>query len=219
MIIATVIVFQIPSWVVVWPAYTDISSVSATWSPRDSIVERFNQLGYTIAEAIVSGIYIKSLSKLLKAKSSVRQRRVMLNLIYVNVLIVALGLIEMILFWLNVNGLSYPIQTFSHLLKFRLKFVVLNQIMAVAARGIYRESFAEKRTTIPLLMMTLCGVDQSNLWVLNLLSGLKTRREDMTMLRGRIREARFMFPFQRLPTKRVIRVHPFKFPFLSNTSS
>lgn len=145
MIIATVIVFQILSWVVVWPAYADISSVSATCSPRDTIVERFNQLGYTIAKAIVSGIYIKSLPKLLKAKSSVRQRRVMLNLIYVNILVEALGLIAMIFFWLNVNRLSHPIQTFSHILKFRHKFVVLNQIMAVAVRDIYRESFAEKR--------------------------------------------------------------------------
>ena len=145
MIIATVIVLQIPSWVTVWPAYADIPRISSEWSPRDAIVERFNQLGYTIAEAIISGIYIKSLLKVLKSKSSVRQRRVMLDLIYVNVLVVASDILEMVLVWLNINGLSHPIQTFSYAVKFRLEFVVLNQLMAVAARGLYKEGFAEKR--------------------------------------------------------------------------
>ena len=145
MIIVTFVLFQIPSWVVVWPGYAAIPRITSEWSPRDAIVERFNQLGYTLAEAFNSGVYIKSLLKLLKVKSTVRQRRVMLDLIYINVLVVALDILEMVLVWLNINGLSHPIQTFSYALKFRLEFAVLNQLMVVAARGLYKESFAERR--------------------------------------------------------------------------
>ena len=145
MIIVTTIALQIPSWVTVWPAYADIPSISSVWSPRDAIVERFNQLGYTIAEAVISAIYIKSLLHLLKSKSGVRQRRVMIDLIYVNVLVIVLDLVEMVLVWLIEKGLSQPIQTFSYILKFRLEFVVLNQLMAVAARGLYREGYVERR--------------------------------------------------------------------------
>ena len=69
MIIITFVLFQVPSWVVVWPGYADIPRISSEWSPRDAIVERFNQLGYTMTEAIISGVYIKALLKLLKAKA------------------------------------------------------------------------------------------------------------------------------------------------------
>lgn len=36
-------------------------------------------------------------------------------------------------------------QTFSYAVKMKIEFVVLNQLMAVAARGVQRENFAERR--------------------------------------------------------------------------
>ncbi|KAK4690348.1 hypothetical protein P7C71_g6423, partial [Lecanoromycetidae sp. Uapishka_2] len=125
--IVALVLFQIPTWVAVWPAYADIPRVSSVWSPREAIMERFNQLGYTLAEVIISGTYIKCLLELLKTKSSVRQRRVMLDLIYVNIIVVGLDFIEIILIWLNINAIAHPIQTFSYIVKFRLEFVILNQ--------------------------------------------------------------------------------------------
>lgn len=86
-----------------------------------------------------------SLLRLLNLKSSVRQRRVMLDLIYVNVIIVLFDILVVILLYLNQVGISHPIQTFSYALKLKLEFVVLNQLMAVAARGLQRESFEERR--------------------------------------------------------------------------
>ena len=86
-----------------------------------------------------------SLLGLLNLKSSVRQRRVMLDLIYVNVIIVLFDFLVVTLLYLNRVGISHPIQTFSYALKFRLEFVVLNQLMAVAARGLQRETFEERR--------------------------------------------------------------------------
>ena len=53
--------------------------------------------------------------------------------------------------YVNRTGISHPIQTFSYALKLRLEFTVLNQLMAVAARGIARgrNNFAEKRYHYP----------------------------------------------------------------------
>ena len=101
--------------------------------------------GYTLVELILSGIYVWSLLGLLKLKSSIRQRRVMLDLIWVNVIIVLFDILVVILLYLNRVGISHPIQTFSYALKLKLEFVVLNQLMAVAARGLQRESFEERR--------------------------------------------------------------------------
>ncbi|KAL8934110.1 MAG: hypothetical protein Q9216_006070 [Gyalolechia sp. 2 TL-2023] len=156
--------FIVPSWVVVWPAWNTDPELTKRWSPPDGIVERFTQLGFTVAETIVSGIYINALLRLLNYKPTVRQRRVFLDLVYVNVITIALDITSTVLVYLNQTGVSHPVQIFSYILKFRLgseyppppsptlqiqflrfKFVVLNQLMAVAARGLRRETFGEKR--------------------------------------------------------------------------
>lgn len=69
----------------------------------------------------------------------------MLDLIYVNIIIVLFDILVVVLLYLNQVGISHPIQTFSYALKLKLEFVVLNQLMAVAARGLQRESFEERR--------------------------------------------------------------------------
>lgn len=69
----------------------------------------------------------------------------MLDLIYVNVIILLFDILVVILVYLNQVGISHPVQSFSYALKLKLEFVVLNQLMAVAARGLQRESFEERR--------------------------------------------------------------------------
>ena len=62
-----------------------------------------------------------------------------------SIIVVALDILAVVLVYLNQTGLSHPIQTFSYAFKIRLEFVVLNQLMSVAARGLKRETFEEKR--------------------------------------------------------------------------
>lgn len=145
--ISTVFISMIPTWVFVFQAWNPNPKISSIWSPREAIVERYNQIVYTVVELIISSIYIGSLLGVLHSptKSSVRQRRVMLDLIYVNIIVVALDIVSVIMVYLNQVGLSHPIQTFSYAFKIRLEFVVLNQLMSVAARGLKRETFEEKR--------------------------------------------------------------------------
>lgn len=57
----------------------------------------------------------------------------------------SLDFVNVVLVFLNQVGLCHPSQTFSYILKLRLEFLVLNQLMAVAARGWRRETFGEKR--------------------------------------------------------------------------
>ncbi|KAL6720798.1 hypothetical protein ACLMJK_002723 [Lecanora helva] len=136
----------IPTWPLAWGAYNPYDQhLSSLYSPREAIIDRCTQIGYTITESIVSGIYIWSLLKLLRLKSSVRQRRVMTDLILVNVIAVCLDVLTVVLVFFNETGISHPVQTFSYILKLKLEFLVLNQLMSVAARGMQRETFAERR--------------------------------------------------------------------------
>ena len=125
---STLVIAVLPTWVCVWPAFNPDPRLSSLWSPREAIVERYNQIVFTLVEIIVSGIYIRSLLKLLYYKSSVRQRRVMLDLIYVNIICVAFDVLCAILIYLNQLGISHPVQAFSYILKLKLEFVVLNQV-------------------------------------------------------------------------------------------
>lgn len=146
MIIAVASLMIIPTWPLAWQAYNPYNPhISARFSFGEAIVDRVTQLGFTIAESILSGIYIWSLTQLLRLKSSVRYRRVMTDLIYVNVTAVCLDLLTVILVYLNQTGISHPIQTFSYIVKLKLEFMVLNQLMAVTARGIHQDFFADRR--------------------------------------------------------------------------
>ena len=139
----------IPSWIFDWPAWDPNSDLSALYSPREAIMDRVSQIGYTFAETVLSGIYIWRLTELLRIKSTVRQRRVMMDLIYANVIAILLDVVTVCLVFLNKGGVSHPVQTFSYLLKLKLEFLVLNQLMAVAARGLRIAPFAQKRYHYP----------------------------------------------------------------------
>ena len=145
MIIVGSFLLVVPNWVMIFPAYDVNPSISSIWSPRMAIVDRTSQLGFSLMETVISAVYIASLIKILRVKSTVRQRRVMFDLIYVNLIVISVDIVVTVLTFLNQVNLAYPIQVFSYALKFKLEFVVLNQLMAVAARGLKRESFAERR--------------------------------------------------------------------------
>lgn len=132
-------------WITTWPSWNPKPELTNKWSPAQAIVERITQLGFSTMEIIINSTYAISLLSLLKVKSNVRQRRVMLDLLYVNIISASFDLLNITLFYVNRVGVSHPIQTFTYALKLRLEFLVLNQLMAVAARGLHRETFAEKR--------------------------------------------------------------------------
>ena len=139
----------IPSWVFDWPAWDPNGNLSALYSPREAIMDRVSQIGYTVAETVLSGIYIWRLTELLRLKSTVRQRRVMMDLIYANIIAILLDVLTVVMVFLNKGGVSHPVQTFSYLLKLKLEFLVLNQLMAVAARGQRKGTYSEKRYHYP----------------------------------------------------------------------
>ena len=145
LILSTYLTFILPTWVCNWHSYNPDPKVTSLWSPRTAIVERYTQTGFTLLELLISGTYVWSLLRILRGKVTIRQRRVMLDLVYVNILAVSFDVLTIIFVDLNQLGISHPLQTLSYAIKFKLEFVVLNQLMAVAARGVQRRSWQEKR--------------------------------------------------------------------------
>lgn len=48
MIASTIFLIIVPTWIFVWPAYDTDPRISSLWSPRDAIVERYNQIGKSV---------------------------------------------------------------------------------------------------------------------------------------------------------------------------
>lgn len=69
----------------------------------------------------------------------------MTDVIYVNVVVIAFDIFLVTLIYTNQGGFSVPVQTFSYILKLRLEFIVLNQLMDVAARGMRPGAFGVNR--------------------------------------------------------------------------
>ena len=170
MIIAVASLMIIPTWPLVWQAFNPYDPrLSSLYSPREAIVDRCTQIGFTVTEIVLNGIYIWSLIEILRLKSTVlhsgiRQRRVMTDLIYVNVIAICLDTLTVVLVYLNQTGISHPIQTFSYILKFKLEFLVLNQIMVLAARASRKFSVADRRYYYP---STSSASSKSLRWGLN----------------------------------------------------
>lgn len=126
MILSMLFCLILPTWIVVWPGYDIDPKGSSLWSPREAIVERYTQIGFTLVACVLSGIYVWYLLGLLSLKATVRQPQVMLDIIYVNVILVASDIVVVILVYLNQLGISHPLQAFSYALNLKLEFVVLN---------------------------------------------------------------------------------------------
>ncbi|KAI4138256.1 MAG: hypothetical protein L6R39_006891, partial [Caloplaca ligustica] len=97
MIVTVSPILIIADWVTIWPAWNPDPAVTDKWSAPAAIVERIAQLGFSIVEVTINAIYVVCLVRLLKLKSNVRQRRVMLDLLYVNGVAVTFDILNIIL--------------------------------------------------------------------------------------------------------------------------
>lgn len=148
----------IADWVTTWASYNP--KTSGLWSPAEAIIERICQLGFSAIEIIINIIYVVAVLKILRRRSDVRSRRVLNDLIYVNILAVLLDVLNIALTYVNQIGLSHVVQTFGYAVKLRIEFVVLNQLAIVVGRGLRRETFELKRYLRPSDFGEECLVDQ-----------------------------------------------------------
>ena len=133
LIIACAILFCVPTSVMLFlsnsPDYTK-------WEKKFDYVEKTQLCGFLVLETFINGLYIWATVKLLKPSYSVRVRRVMKFLIYGNVVIILLDVIVITMEFTNYYDIQGTLKPLIYSLKVKLEFAVLNQLMAVARRGL-----------------------------------------------------------------------------------
>ena len=129
MIIVDAFCFHIPTTVL---TYGSNSSDSVEFTTAFNIVERMQMTAFCMQEFIISGIYVYSTIKLLRPVYHGRTRRVMMQLIWINLIIIAMDVVLLAMEYTNNYEVEATLKAMVYSIKLKLEFAVLNQLMTLA---------------------------------------------------------------------------------------
>ncbi|KAL9592031.1 MAG: hypothetical protein Q9179_007126 [Wetmoreana sp. 5 TL-2023] len=129
MIIVDAICFHIPTTVL---TYGSNSSDYQRYLPVFNVVERLQMTAFCIQEFIISGVYVYSTIKLLRPVYHGRTRKVMMQLIWINSIIIAMDVVLLGMEYSYFYEIEATLKAMVYSIKLKLEFAVLNQLMTLA---------------------------------------------------------------------------------------
>lgn len=129
MIIVDAIIFHIPTTVL---TYGCNSSDYERYLPIFSRYERIQMTAFCIQEFIISGVYVYSTIKLLRPVYHGRTRKVMMQLIWINSIIIAMDVVLLGMEYSYFYEIEATLKAMVYSIKLKLEFAVLNQLMTLA---------------------------------------------------------------------------------------
>ncbi|MCJ1381215.1 hypothetical protein MMC17_004324 [Xylographa soralifera] len=134
MIIVDAICFHIPTTVL---TYGSNSSDSVEFINAFNVMERLQMTAFSIQEFIISGIYVYSTIKLLRPVYHGRTRRVMMQLIWINLTIIAMDVVLLTFEYNWDYEIEATLKAMVYSIKLKLEFAVLNQLMTLANASVH----------------------------------------------------------------------------------
>ncbi|KAI4180012.1 MAG: hypothetical protein LQ346_007077 [Caloplaca aetnensis] len=129
MIIVNAILFHIPTTVL---TYGCNSSDYERYLPIFNRYERIQMTAFCIQEFIISGVYVYSTIKLLRPVYHGRTRKVMMQLIWINSIIIAMDVVLLGMEYSYFYEIEATLKAMVYSIKLKLEFAVLNQLMTLA---------------------------------------------------------------------------------------
>ncbi|KAL8725737.1 MAG: hypothetical protein Q9166_007187 [cf. Caloplaca sp. 2 TL-2023] len=129
MIIVDAICFHIPTTVL---TYGSNSHSYPRYLPIFNVVERLQMTAFCIQEFIISGVYVYSTIKLLRPVYHGRTRKVMMQLIWINSIIIAMDVVLLGMEYSSFYEIEATMKAMVYSIKLKLEFAVLNQLMTLA---------------------------------------------------------------------------------------
>lgn len=96
------------------------------------VVERLQMTAFCIQEFIISGVYVYSTIKLLRPVYHGRTRKVMMQLIWINSIIIAMDVVLLGMEYSSFYEIEATMKAMVYSIKLKLEFAVLNQLMTLA---------------------------------------------------------------------------------------
>ncbi|KAL4945217.1 hypothetical protein BDV06DRAFT_44530 [Aspergillus oleicola] len=136
MIVANVIFLHVPTTVLTYGSNVlGISDEDAEerspWAEGYNIMEKIQMTGFTIQEVIISGLYIWETGKMLQLGSSRDNRKIMQELVGINVLIVLMDLMLLGLEYASIYAIQITLKGVVYSVKLKLEFAVLGKLVDV----------------------------------------------------------------------------------------
>lgn len=131
MIILDAILFHIPTTVLTYgsnsPPY-----VGNIYTKPFNIVEKIQMTAFCIQEFIISGVYVWCTIRLLRPVYHGRTRKVMMQLIWINLIIIGMDVCLLAMEYSNTYYIEATLKAMVYSIKLKLEFAVLNQLMTLA---------------------------------------------------------------------------------------
>lgn len=129
MIIVDAICFHIPTTIL---TYGSNSPDAQRYTPAFNVVERLQMTIFCVQEFIISGVYVWSTIRLLKPVYHGRTRKVMTQLIWINLIIIGMDVCLLAMEYSNIYEIEATLKAMVYSIKLKLEFAVLNQLMTLA---------------------------------------------------------------------------------------
>lgn len=129
MIIVDAVCFHTPTTIL---TYGCNSNDPDKYTPAFNVVEKLQMTAFCIQEFIISGVYVWSTIRLLKPVYHGRTRKVMTQLIWINLIIIAMDVVLLAMEYSNIYEIEATLKAMVYSIKLKLEFAVLNQLMTLA---------------------------------------------------------------------------------------
>ena len=129
MIIVDAICFHIPTTILTYGSNT---AKYADYVHAFNVVEKLQMTAFCSQEFIISGVYVYSTIRLLKPVYHGRTRKVMTQLIWINLIIIGMDVCLLAMEYSNIYEIEATLKAMVYSIKLKLEFAVLNQLMTLA---------------------------------------------------------------------------------------
>ena len=131
MIIIDAICFHIPTTVLTYGSNANPNKQD-NFTAAFAIVERLQMTAFCVQEFIISGVYVWSTIRLLRPVYHGRTRKVMMQLIWINLIIIGMDVCLLAMEYSNIYDIEATLKAMVYSIKLKLEFAVLNQLMTLA---------------------------------------------------------------------------------------
>ncbi|KAI9807963.1 MAG: hypothetical protein M1825_005270 [Sarcosagium campestre] len=133
MILVNILILHLPTTIF---TFGSNSPSGPAWAQRFDIMERIQLAGFCVQELIISTIYVSATLKLLRSIYHSMTRRVMAQLVIINLICIGLDIVLIILQYTGNYVAQASSKPFIYAVKLKLEFAVLNQLMVLANTGL-----------------------------------------------------------------------------------
>ena len=132
MIIVDAFIFHIPTTILTYLSNTTNPPPNQTVRSAFNVYEKLQMTAFCIQEFIISGVYVWATISLLRPVYHGRTRKVMTQLIWINLIIIVMDVVLLAMEYSNIYEIEATLKAAVYSIKLKLEFAVLNQLMTLA---------------------------------------------------------------------------------------